>query len=201
MPYYSKKTGRKAIIMISKAEQSLQETTATVEPTIRFHNYGKFDFILSILKKLRVKEIIDEAFTKEGHAPDISYGTMGMIFIANIICDPKPLYRIASTFTSGGHVFDFKGTLGEDIELSQLTDDRFAKFLDRMYETGNRRLFSNITINALTEYGFKLVHVNYDTTTKTMWGVYEYEEDEPQSTLKISYGYNKQKRGDKLSEF
>ena len=183
--------------MIINGKQSSQLTNDILEPTISFHNFGKFDFILSILKKLRVREIIDEAFTIEGHEPDISYGSLGMIFIANIICDPKPLCHIGSTFTSGGHVFDFKGTLGEQIELSQLTDDRFAKFLDRMYEIGNKRLFTNITINALIEYGFKLSHTSYDTTTKTMWGVYEYEEDKPQSILEITYGYNKQKRKDK----
>ena len=183
--------------MIEREDKQPQGEKPATDPTVKFHNYGKFDFIFSILEKLNVREIIDKAFTIEGNEPDISYGTLGVIFIANIICCPKPLCNIASSFASGGQVFDFKGTLGEHIELRQLNDDRFARFLDRMHETGNRDLFNKLTINALSEYDFKLSHVSYDTTSKVMWGSYEYLGNEPQSKLEITFGYSKQKRKDK----
>jgi len=54
-----------------------------------------------------------------------------------------------------------------------------------------------VMTNAFFEFGIKLKNINYDTTTKTMWGTYEYLENTAQSSLRITYGYNKQKRKDK----
>lgn len=162
------------------------------------HNFGKIDFIIATLKKIDAERLFDEAFTIPGHEPDISYGITGMILIANLICSPKPLYKISTMFKGAGNsTFDFKGTFGRDISIEQLHDHRFRNFLDRLHEVGCRLIFSKIMMNAMTAFGIKLTNVNYDTTSKVMWGTFEYSDDQPQSELVIGHGYSKRKRFDK----
>lgn len=49
----------------------------------------------------------------------------------------------------------------------------------------------------MTTYGIKLNSVNFDTTSKVIWGSFETKERKTTSTLEIEYGYSKQKRQDK----
>jgi len=177
---------------------SEQENRNTAGKPKSMHvGFLKIDFVIRTLQKIGVDKIFDEAFTIEGKEPDIPYGISGMILIANIICSPLPLYRIADMFQKGLFEYDLKGTLGIDIMFEQLNDDRFGNFLDRMQTVGCRKIFAEIMTNALMEFEVKLQNINYDTTTKTMWGTYEYLENTDQSSLHITYGYNKQKRKDK----
>jgi transposase len=88
------------------------------------------------------------------------------------------------------------------MELSQLNDDRFGNFLDAFYDAGCRNIFREISGRAFTEYGLKVKNINYDTTSKVMWGAYEYTNNSSDSNDDISYisidfGHSKDKRDDK----
>ena len=163
---------------------------------VKNHGFGQIDFIIEVLRKMKVDKILDKALTKEGHAPEIPYGVTGMLFIANIICAQEPLYNMNEIFDDE-YVYDFKGSFGIDITLDQLNDDRFGLFLDRVFEAGCKEIFTKIMVEAMTTFSIKLSHVNYDTTSKTMWGAYHTPEGSKVSELEVEYGYNKQKRHDK----
>lgn len=61
---------------------------------------------------------------------------------------------------------DIKGIFNADVVVEQLNDDRFGGFLDKFYEAGPRKIFSDISITALSIYGLNIKNVNYDTTSK-----------------------------------
>ena len=65
-----------------------------------------------------------------------------------------------------------------------------------MFKAGPRTIFSAIATNAFLQYGLSIRSLNYDTTSKVMWG--EYEGDDGRiGTISITLGHSKDKRGDK----
>lgn len=176
---------------------SIDLTELASQLEIQTHSFGRIDFSIEILRKIGFERLINETFTKSiHHQPDIPYGTTGLLLMANLICAQAPLYQIPQTFKREDP-YDFKGTFGQEIKLEQLTDDRFAMFLDRLYEVGSKEIFTKLMVNAMTTYGIKLDSVNFDTTSKIMWGSFETPEGKETSSLEIGYGHSKQKRQDK----
>ena len=56
------------------------------------------------------------------------------------------------------------------LNLSQINDDRFGKFLDAFYEASPRKIFGELSSQAFANYGIEVTNINYDTTSKVMWG-------------------------------
>ena len=65
-----------------------------------------------------------------------------------------------------------------------------------MQNAGCSSILSEIAVRAFKRYGIKLGNVNFDTTSKVMWGQYETPEG-IEGVVDISFGYSKQNRPDK----
>lgn len=160
---------------------------------IQSYDHGKATLIAGVCKKLNVPGIFDQYLSKSnGRKPDISYGIMAQMMIANLCHSRRPLYLMQEYFEN----MDIKGIFNADVDLDQLNDDRFGSFLDKFYNAGPRKIFSDISITALSTYGLSIKNVNYDTTSKVMWGEYETSEGKV-GAVSIDYGHSKAKRGDK----
>lgn len=114
------------------------------------------------------------------------------MMLINIADDHTPLSRLDTYFES----VDLESLLGHPVDLKQLNDDRFGGFLDSMHDAGLKQIYSAIALSAFNRYSLKLTNVNFDTTSKVMWGEYFTEEDK-QNIIKIDFGHSKQKRFDK----
>lgn len=109
------------------------------------------------------------------------------------ICeDHQPLYLFQDFYEST----DLEGIFHYPVKLSQINDDRLGGFLDAFYEAGPRKIFSTIAANAFTTYGITVKNINYDTTSKVMWGTYETDEGR-EGAISIDFGHSKDKREDK----
>lgn len=157
------------------------------------HNDGKDALIVELLNKINFSEVIDNNLTSDtGRSPDISYGTIGKMIIANMCNDYHPLYLMHEYFEDK----DLEGIFHESIEKSKLTDDRFGIFLDRFYDAQGSKIFSLLSSNAFSEYDIIIKNINYDTTSKVMWGDYNTGNGD-EGSISITYGHSKQKRKDK----
>ena len=108
--------------------QNIEEITATEE--------GAMNVITGITKKIDLEKIFNEHLTLEkGRKCDISYGQQANIMIANIATGYSPLYRLQEKFQD----VDLKGVFNEEIKIEQLTDDRFAQFLDKFHESNPKK--------------------------------------------------------------
>jgi transposase len=152
-------------------------------------------FIAGVLDAMQVPEFFDQAIgaTKQTGRPlKISDGTIAKLMLINICDNHHPLYRLQEYFLDK----DIQLLAGEHAELDLLHDDRFGDLLDRMFEAGPRAIFSAIATSAFLQYGLSIRSLNYDTTSKVMWG--EYEGDDGRiGTISITLGHSKDKRGDK----
>lgn len=160
---------------------------------VRTYFHGKMNFVAGICEKLKVSEIIDNSLSKSnGRKPDIPYGVLAEMMIVNLCDSHKPLYLIQEYYEQK----DLEGIFNTEIDIEQLNDDRFANYLDQLYAAGPRKIFSEISTQAFATYGLTIKNINYDTTSKVMWGEYESTEGKV-GAISITFGHSKQKRTDK----
>nr|WP_278336912.1 DUF4277 domain-containing protein [Clostridium grantii] len=117
---------------------------------------------------------------------------MAEMMIVNICDNHHPLYLLNEYYKEK----DLGGIFHYPISLSQINYDRFGKFLDAFYEAGPRKIFGSLSSQAFANYGIEVTNINYDTTSKVMWGTYETEELK-EGVISIDFGQSKQKRQDK----
>ncbi|MBP2021824.1 transposase [Clostridium punense] len=155
--------------------------------------YSKMNFIAGICNKLGVTSTMNHYLTSSnGRKPDISYGTLAEMMIVNLCDSYKPLYIMNEYFEEK----DLATIFNSDISLEQINDDRFGAFLDKLHAVGPRKIFSQISAQAFATYGLTVKNVNFDTTSKVMWGEYETEEGKV-GAVNITFGHSKDKREDK----
>ncbi|KXG73625.1 IS1634 family transposase [Thermotalea metallivorans] len=160
---------------------------------IQPHFDGKAGFIAGLAQQIGLDHIFNQALEQHtGRPPEISYGTLAQLMLINIADDHHPLSRLNEYFER----VDLESLLGHKIDPCKLNDDRFGGFLDAMFDYGCSAILSDVAVAAFKRYGIKLSNVNFDTTSKVMWG--EYKTDEGiLGAVNISFGYSKQKRFDK----
>lgn len=152
-------------------------------------------FIAGVLDAMQVPKFFDQAIgvaKQTGRPLKISDGTIAKLMLINICDNHHPLYRLKEYFLDK----DIQLLVGEHVDLDLLHDDRFGDLLDRMFEAGPRAIFSTIATSVFLQYGLSIRSLNYDTTSKVMWG--EYVGDDGRiGTISITFGHSKDKRGDK----
>ena len=154
---------------------------------------GKAGFIAGLSQQIEVDHIFSKALEQHtGRPPEISYGALVQLMLINIADDHHPLSRLDEYFKR----VDLESIIGLPIDYRKLNDDRFGGFLDAMVDYGCSTLLSDVAVAAFNRYGIKLSNVNFDTTSKVMWGEYK-TEDGTVGAVDISFGYSKQKRFDK----
>jgi transposase len=76
-----------------------------------------------------------------------------------------------------------------------LNDDTAGRVLDRLYDLGTMRLFTACAVRAATRFGLERRYVHFDTTSRSVWGDYQFAETQD-LPFQVTYGYSKDKRPD-----
>ena len=63
--------------------------------------------------------------------------------------------------------------LGADITAEMLNDDAIGRVLDRIYEYGTWKIFSEVCVQAFRSFGVDCSVVHHDTTSVSVWGEYK----------------------------
>ena len=176
-----------------ETSKHLDENAKKIIDSMKMNIDGKLNLIVGVCQKIGLAEIFNKHVTKElGRKPDIPYGIIAEMMIANIIDGYHPLYKINEYFKHK----DIAGIFHHDMDISQITDDRCGDLLDVTFEADGRILLSEIALKAFELYGIKINNINFDTTSKILWGEYE-SPDSKLGQINITFGHSKQKRNDK----
>jgi transposase len=161
---------------------------------------GKLQLAVGLCEKIGIIDLFNKHLENSlGRPSDIPAGTEAAIMIASIADDG---YKPLSGFQNYYRYKDLEAIFHHPVKLEQLNDDRFGHFLDDFYDAGCRQIFMEASSLAFAEYGFKIVNINYDTTSKVMWGKYETTnhleyDGRDTSYISIDFGHSKDKRNDK----
>jgi transposase len=148
--------------------------------------------IAAYVNKLGIVETVDR-MCPEAEECDVSPGRMMAAMILDTLTGRRPLYRLETTFEN----LDVELLLGVPIRAEKLNDDAAGRALDRIGRTGTGPIFSSIALTAAKLFNIDTSHVSHDTTSRIMYGHYDfYEDSEDEHPFEITYGFSKQKRPD-----
>src|SRR5215831_19109168 len=128
-------------------------------------------------------------------AMEVDAGTVGLALVLDTLSGRSPLYRLEEFFAQQ----DTELLLGKTVPPQALNDDTAGRVLDRLYDFGTMRLFTACAVHAATRFGLERRYVHFDTTSRSVWGEYQFAETQD-LPFQVTYGYSKDKRLD-LKQF
>jgi transposase len=126
---------------------------------------------------------------------EMDAGTVVLGLVLDTLSGRSPLYRLEEFFASQ----DTELLLGQACAAHALNDDTVGRVLDRLYDIGTTKLFSACAVRAAARFGLERRYVHFDTTSRSVWGDYEFAEEQD-VPFHVTYGYSKDKRPD-LKQF
>jgi transposase len=126
---------------------------------------------------------------------DVDAGTVVLGLVLDTLSGRSPLYRLEEFFVSQ----DTDLLLGKAVPPHALNDDTVGRVLDRLYDMGTMKLFTACAVRAAARYGLERRYVHFDTTSRSIWGEYQFAEEQD-LPFRVTYGYSKDKRPD-LKQF
>jgi transposase len=126
---------------------------------------------------------------------EVDAGTVVLALVLDTLSGRSPLYRLEEFFAQQ----DTELLLGKAVPPHALNDDTAGRVLDRLYDFGTMRLFTACAVRAATRFGLERRYVHFDTTSRSVWGEYQYAETQD-LPFQVTYGYSKDRRPD-LKQF
>jgi len=126
---------------------------------------------------------------------EVDAGTVVLALVLDTLSGRSPLYRLEEFFAQQ----DTALLLGKAVPPQALNDDTAGRVLDRLYDFGTMRLFTACAVRAALRFGLERRYVHFDTTSRSVWGDYEFAETQD-LPFQVTYGYSKDKRPD-LKQF
>jgi transposase len=126
---------------------------------------------------------------------DIDAGTVVLGLVLDTLSGRSPLYRLEEFFAHQ----DTELLLGQALPPQAFTDDTVGRVLDRLYDFGTMKLLTACAVRAGGRFGLEQRYVHFDTTSRSVWGEYQFAETQDLPFL-VTYGYSKDKRPD-LKQF
>ena len=160
-----------------------------ISANLSFSEVGHLPIVKAFAKKIKLAETLDSLVDSQ---MDLSPGVTVMAMVLDTLSGRTPLYRLEEFF----HEKDVELILGKDVSPALFCDYNVARVLDKIYDTGTQKIFSQIAQNAIGVFDIDTHRLHFDTTSISVFGDYDYV-DPP---LKITYGHSKDKRPD-LKQF
>ena len=140
-------------------------------------------------KKIGLVDTIDRLVDTQ---MELSPGMAVFGMVLDTLSGRTPLYRLTEFFEEK----DTELLLGAAIEPERFCDYNLGRSMDKIFETGTQKIFSQLAQNALTVFNVDPRRLHFDTTSVSVFGDYDLV-DPP---FDITHGYSKDKRPD-LKQF
>ncbi|MDX2455856.1 IS1634 family transposase [Desulfosarcina sp.] len=140
-------------------------------------------------KKIDLVDTIDRLVDTQ---MELSPGMAVFGMVLDTLSGRTPLYRLTEFFEEK----DTELLLGAPIAPERFCDYNLGRSMDKIFETGTQKIFSQLAQNALTVFAVDPRRLHFDTTSVSVFGDYDLV-DPP---FDITYGYSKDKRPD-LKQF
>jgi transposase len=140
-------------------------------------------------KRLNLVETINRLVDTQ---MELSPGMAILAMVIDTLSGRTPLYRLTEFFEEK----DTELLLGSAIDPERFCDTNLGRSMDKIFEVGTLKIFSQLAQNALTEFDVDPRRLNFDTTSVSVYGDYGLANP----PFQITYGHSKDKRPD-LKQF
>jgi len=136
-------------------------------------------------KRLNLVETINQFVDTQ---MELSPGIAILAMVLDTLSGRTPLYRLTEFFEEK----DVELLLGSAIEPERFCDTNLGRSMDKIFEAGTLKIFSQLAQNALKVFDVDPRRLNFDTTSISVYGDY----DLANPPFQITYGHSKDKRPD-----
>src|SRR5215475_2292837 len=161
-------------------------------PTIEVYPVHHLPILKAYADQLGLVSLINHYVPTE---MNVDAGTVVLGLVLDTLSGRSPLYRLEEFFAQ----HDTELLLGKALPPQAFTDDTVGRVLDHLYAFGTMRLFTACAVRAVTQFGLERRYVHFDTTSRSVWGDYQFAETQD-LPFQVTYGYSKDKRPD-LKQF
>jgi len=140
-------------------------------------------------KRLNLVETINRLVDTQ---MELSPGMAILAMVLDTLSGRTPLYRLMEFFEEK----DTELLLGADIESGRFCDTNLGRAMDKIFEIGTLKIFSQLAQNALSVFDVDPRRLHFDTTSISVYGDYDLKNP----PFQITYGHSKDKRPD-LKQF
>ena len=135
---------------------------------VDFNSLGMKPVIAAMCDMLLIPEFIDQFVGPLDPRTKISIGVLIKAMIINILMGRTPLVHVENTFSQ----FECNILLGQNINPSDLNDDRLGDALEKLGVLDCHKLYSEICMRAIDIHNEKTEAVHVDTTNFSLQGSY-----------------------------
>jgi len=154
-----------------------------------FTNARHLPIVKQYAKRIHLVETINGLANSQ---MDLSPGMAVLAMVLDTLSGRTPLYRLIEFFDEK----DTELLLGSPVEPDRFCDYNLGRAMDKIFDTGTQKIFSQLAQNAITVFDVDPRRVHFDTTSVSVFGDYDLN-DPP---FQITYGHSKDKRPD-LKQF
>ena len=155
----------------------------------RFTDVRFLPIVREYAKRINLVETVNQMVDSQ---MELSPGDAILAMVIDTLTGRSPLYRLKESFKD----MDTELILGKSINPERFDDTNLGRAMDKTYETGAQKIFSQISQNAIGCFKLNTSGYHFDTTSVSVFGDYDCED----SSLNITYGHSKAKRPD-LKQF
>ena len=160
---------------------------------IKSINFGAMPVLKKMCELAKIKEQVNSLVDWQEKNSQISPGLLIETLVISIIVNRKPLWKLEQFWKKNNVEELYKE---QNISFKQFNDDAYGRALDKLSEVDKQTLISNISLEMLKTHNQNIEVLHLDTTSKSVEGVYEDDND----GFSIEHGYSKDNRPD-LKQF
>ena len=161
----------------------------TINKEVTSKHLAHLGIIAGVIKKVGLIDKINNLLPKTSNNKKISNGQSAAAMILNGLGFTERRLYMVNHFFSNKPVEKY---LGEGVSAKDLNDDTLGRTLDKIYEYGTTKLYSELAFEIGAEQGLLGKGAHLDTSTISVTGQY----DENETEVKITHGYSKDHRND-----
>ncbi|NCC85617.1 MAG: IS1634 family transposase [Clostridia bacterium] len=149
---------------------------------VNVYSHGHLPMAAAYCRHLQIAQTIDTLAASE---MQLSPGQAVTAMVLDVLSGRSPLYHVKD-FLAGQ---DIELLLGEDLDPERFSDYTLARSLDAIAACGTGRIVTELGIKAVQQFQLDTSAVSFDTTSTSVWG--EYERDEQEAGPNVTLGHSK----------
>ena len=148
---------------------------------------GSSSVVGAMCDEIKLVETIDSCVPWDERQCKLSPGTKVKAIIINMLSGRSPLYTVHQSYEK----MDVPALFGPDVHSSDFKDHNLARALDKLNEAGAKKVFSSVALNAIIYEDVSISTLHGDTTSWSLTGIYDEDDESSKKGLNITKWYNK----------
>ena len=159
---------------------------------VEIFSEGPAPVIAEVCRQIGLVKTIDKMTCWDEDRCKISPGLRMVAVIVNALMDRQPLMYLPPFFGD----MDVQKLFGKGVQPEDINDHAVGRGLDKLAQAGPERVYARIAMRTLIEEDVKVDTIHADTTSMSVQGTYETDDE----VLNLTHGYSKDGRPD-LKQF